>query len=92
MNDKEFTDYFVNLGYTIDWDYNRRLGEQWWEIIDPKTNKMFLQIDKGVPISAIIEDFICLKENRETTSSYDYKINAPISPEFDELMTKIYEQ
>lgn len=88
----DIEEYFERLGYLVGWDENRKLGERWWEIIDPKTNKMFCQIDMGVPIEAIIEDFICLRENRKTTSSHDYKINAPISSEFDELLNKIYEQ
>lgn len=91
MIDKEFGTYFTDLGYVVFWDFDKTSGETWWEILDTNS-KMVCQIDAGIPISSIIEDCICLKENRDTTSSHDYNIYAPDTPEFDELLNKIYEK
>lgn len=87
MND--IKKYFENLGYIVDWDFSRTLREEWWEIIHPNTNRLICQIDKHPSLESVIEDLICLRENRETTSKENYKINAPNSKEFDELLEKI---
>lgn len=60
--------YFEDLGYHVGWDYSRKLGESWWEITEPSSNKMIAQIDKDVPITAIVEDLLCLREGKDTTS------------------------
>jgi hypothetical protein len=82
-------EYFEFLGYTVTWDFKASTRETWWEIM--KDSKGVCQIDTGVPVTSIIEDFICLHLKKSPTSKYDYKINAPESVEFDELLKKIYE-
>jgi hypothetical protein len=87
--DSEVRDYFVILGYDVDWDYNRAAGESWHELY--KDGKLVAQIDKGVPLEDIIADLCAFHLGKDGVSMSDYKINGH-GPEFDELLKKVYER
>lgn len=88
--DTEFENFFKNLGYDVTYDFSTRSGETWWEIYDD--NGLICQIDKGVPLDIVIEDLNQIKRGLkkwESRHPVDYKINAPDSIEFTELLSKI---
>ena len=90
--DDEIKTFFTNLGYEVSWDHDRNHFEEWWEIL--KNNKLVCQIDTGIPLSAIIEDFCCFHCGKSKgTSNYDYKISIGNSDnvETKELFRKVYE-
>jgi len=82
----EVNDYFEKLGYQVTWDF--RSGERWWEII--KDDDLVAQIDMGVPLSDIVEDFCCFHLGKSGTSKSDYKVNGH-GPQFDEMLKRVYE-
>lgn len=85
----EVVAYFQRLGYQVDWDRSRRLGESWHEIM--KGRKLVAQIDHGVPLSAIREDMIAWSEGRDSTSGVDYKVSAEETEDWKELLRKVRE-
>lgn len=89
-NDREVIQYFESLGYKTSWDWNKREGIAWNEIIHPN-GKLICQIDAGVPLNDIIEDFSAWHEQRESTSKSDYDVAGPESPELTELFKKVSE-
>jgi hypothetical protein len=88
--DMEFENFFKKLGYKVTYDFLSSSGEIWWEIYSD--NGLICQIDKGIPLDIIIEDLNQIKnglEKWESRHPVDYKINAPDSKEFTELLSKI---
>jgi hypothetical protein len=85
----DVTEFFEKLGYKVTWDFNN--SGRWWEI--QTTNHVtFVQIDMGIPLSAILQDFCCFREGSiRGTSGYDYQVN--VRPgheeEFKELLEKV---
>jgi hypothetical protein len=86
--DNEVSQYFKSLGYSVGWDFKAFTREVWHEIYT-KEGKLVCQIDKGVPLSAIIEDLKCFYLGKDGTSNFDYKICAPESEELNELFKKV---
>lgn len=89
-NDREVQEYFELLGYKTSWDWNKREGIMWNEIIHPNGH-LICQIDAGVALKDIIEDFTAWHEKREPTSKSDYNVAGPDSPELRELLKKVSE-
>jgi hypothetical protein len=77
-SDQEFIDFFEKLGYKIISDGKAAKGEFWYELYD---DGLVLQIDKGVPLSAIIQDLKYYAGVSKEKSDYekDYIINGPTS-------------
>lgn len=81
--------FFKKLGYEVTWDFND--SGRWWEILT-KNNIEFLQIDMGIPLSAIIQDFRCFREGKsEGNSDYNYRvcIHPNHKKEFKELLERV---
>lgn len=72
--DDDVARYFRALGYEVSWDFDKHDGAHWYEIIDPKTDRLIMQIDMGVPLAHIIEDMICWHEGRKATSKSNYDV------------------
>ena len=85
----EVKDYFEKLGYQITWDFKTTTRETWWEII--KGEKLVAQIDMGVPLCDIIEDFCQFYLGKSGTSKSNYKVNG-YGPVFDEMLEKVYNE
>lgn len=45
---------FEKLGYKVSWDFSKKLGESWIEVLDPKSGRVVLQVSRGV----LEEDFL----------------------------------
>ena len=87
--DKEIVDYFTNLGYTVTWDFSRKSGEYWYEILDEC--RLVSQIDMNIPLKYIVQDLISWYNMQPSASdSPDYKIcgNGPL---FKQLLEKVYQ-
>jgi hypothetical protein len=86
------TEYFSGLGYQVTWDFSRRTGEEWYEIMED--DELVAQIDKGVPLADIIEDLLCLHRGlKKGTSKSDYKISTGDEDDqsaFKRLLEKVY--
>lgn len=89
ITNREVRTYFESLGYFVSWDYQISQSKYWHEIYSSKGEKLICQIDCGIPLSVIKEDLIAIRENRHGTNEFDYIINAPESPEFNNLLEKI---
>lgn len=87
----EIEKFFSNLGYTVDWDtYHGINGEcKWYEIFN-EDNVLVCQLDFGIPLSAILEDFECIWKNIDSTSRYDYMINVKKWDVFEKLLNDIF--
>ena len=68
----EVSDYFRGLGFRVTWDYDKRDKLHWYEIYDE--TKMLVQIDFGVPLNCLLEDWPYFSEGRDGTSSHDYGV------------------
>ena len=86
--DAEFITFFERLGYKMSWDFNCRLGKEWHEIY--KGDERVAQIDFGVPLAHLLEDFACMKKGLPGTSptEYDIATSGPGCPLFAELLEK----
>jgi hypothetical protein len=83
---QEVIEYFESLGYQCDWD--RCGGQKYHEIL--KDGELVAQIDMGIPLQAIKEDLIHIRDTGSDcgVSEYIYNINGDGKP-FNELMNKI---
>lgn len=72
--DDEVARFFRSLGYRVTWDCRGR--KSWYEISDK--GGLFLQIDKGVPLAHLLEDWPFLAKDKEGTSSSDYTVNGSL--------------
>lgn len=45
--------YFKSKGLTVDWDFNKRDGSQWYELF--WNDKMYLQVGKEATVEGFIE-------------------------------------
>lgn len=78
--DDEVARYFCGLGYTVDWDFSRRDGIEWYEIGDEQG--LFLQIDmEGQSLGDMIEDFTCEAAGKKGTSKTEYHIHCSLKDE-----------
>ena len=85
----DVSEFFQKLGYETTWDFNS--SGKWWEILT-KDHTTFLQIDMGVPVSAIIQDFRCFNKGKDHgDSDYDYQVNVRpgYEKEFKKLLKKV---
>jgi len=89
----DFEAYFKGLGYNISWDCSRKTGESWWEILDPQTDRLILQIDNGVPLNVIIGDLVEYHTGIKSTVPYGkkYKMSGPETEATANLYRKVYE-
>lgn len=83
-------EFFEKLGYSVTFDYSRRLRESWWELYDDD-EKLVCQIDQFVPLDVIVQDFIQFHLDKDPDSNVDYKINAPNTDTSKKLFRKVYE-
>lgn len=72
-SDPELVEFFKKLGYEVSWDGKMRTGERWHEVFDG--GRLVIQVDFGVPLTALLEDLPLLVEHKEGTSSHNYTIN-----------------
>jgi len=69
----DVTEFFEKLGYVVTWDFNN--SGRWWEIMT-RDHVAFVQIDIGIPLSAIIQDFRCFHKGKtQGDSDYNYQVN-----------------
>ena len=88
VNDK-VANFFRSFGYLVSWDFKKRTNEYWYEIGD-RDNRCFCQVDMGVPLEHIIEDFTAIHNGKDTTSPSNYKICAKLDdPKFKILIEKV---
>jgi hypothetical protein len=85
----EVAEYFRDLGYQVTWDFKQSAFERWYEIMDG--GKLAVQIDMGIPLADIIEDFLCFYQGKEGTSKSDYKISVDLNDQtaFKELLRRV---
>ena len=83
----EVVAFFESLGYTVDWDFRGGTDPSWHEIRDE--GELVCQIDSGIPLSDILEDLLCIHENRPATSKSEYTINAPDTVKFNKFLEDI---
>jgi hypothetical protein len=53
--DDEFARYFRGLGFTVTWDFSKKTGERWYEILD-EDNALVAQVDFGTPLEEFLTD------------------------------------
>ena len=87
--DAEVKEYFEALGYEVDQDWNRSHGA-WHEIIHPKEG-LICQIDQGVPLAHIVQDFTAMAAGaKQGTSPTDYTIcSKRDDPAFEGLLQRV---
>jgi hypothetical protein len=87
----EITQYFTKLGYQVSWDFSTQDSTRWYEILD--SNRLLLQIDKGVSLSALREDMICWNKGEEGTSNESFEVHSTLwdTPEIKNLLEKVAE-
>ena len=86
----EVGEYFESLGYKVSWDFSKRTGVYWYEIIG--TNGLVAQIDKGVPLATIIKDLIAIRHNGNASDPKEYTISFDDeSEDWKELLKKVEE-
>lgn len=85
--DTSVSDYFSSLGYKVGWDSSHRLGERWHELY--LDGELVAQIDMGIPLESIREDFIAWNNGGKSTSGHNYKVSAPKGKLFDDLLAKV---
>ena len=91
VND-DVTAFFESLGYTVTWDFSRRLNISWYEILEG--DKMIAQIDMGIPLEALREDMTAWHEGRKETSGAPGEVvigTDPNSPNFKDLFRRVAE-
>jgi hypothetical protein len=52
--DDEFARFFRGLGFQVDWDFSRRDGARWYEILDD--GKLLCQVDMHAPLAEFLGD------------------------------------
>jgi len=62
----EVVDYFRSLGYEVDWDFNRRKQNYWYEI---RNSQGMIQIDVHASLASIKEDLPLLAQDLPGTST-----------------------
>ena len=82
----EVAKYFKNLGYEYSWDFSRRDGLYWHEIIHPKEG-LIIQVEM-VPLEVIIRD-MCIVE--EIKLDYFIAGGQETNELYDELCKKVRE-
>jgi hypothetical protein len=88
--------YFANLGYNVEWDGRGgpngwASGRRWYNLFNTFCNEpIHVQIDFGVPLSAIIEDMVAWAEGREATSSVDYSVRYEHMDRFNILLCRVW--
>ena len=81
----EIVSYFELQGFKITYDFDKK-GNFWWEI---SKDKLRVQVDGGIPLRYILEDFKCFKQKKEPTSKYDYVINCGSQENFEEFLNNL---
>jgi hypothetical protein len=72
--DDDVAPFFCSLGYRVSSDWSRRTMTCWWEISDG--DGLIAQIDKGVPISHIVEDLSAWHRGEKAPDrAPDYEVN-----------------
>ena len=87
LEDDPIASFFESLGYSVGWDCDLRLGERWYEVSDKKG--MFVQIDMGVPLEHLRQDFTDHLAGREMSSESDYDVRGPGSKRLERFMRRV---
>ena len=87
LDDDSAAQVFRSLGYGVDWDYSRKTGRRWYEI--SKNGALFVQVDMGVPLAHIQQDFRVVLAGCGKGSPSDYTISGPESEELDTFMRRV---
>lgn len=79
--------HFESLGYEVTWD-GKSGGARWYEV--HKDGELFVQIDMGISLAHLQQDFADHLAGREGSSpSGDYIISGPDSAELTEFMQAV---
>lgn len=89
VND-EITRFFESLGYGTSWDFERKSGARWYEVL--KDDVLVAQIDMHAPLADLIEDMSAWHEGKpspDRPGSADYGVYMPEGEDADELLAKV---
>jgi hypothetical protein len=70
----DFAEFWRGLGFVVTWDYDRK--GKWYEILSG--DRLLLQVDFEVTLTAFVEDLPLLAEGKNGTSNVYYEIRGPL--------------
>lgn len=53
LKNDEVANYFINLGFTVSWDFSKS-GDKWYEI--SRDGQLLVQFDMGPPLEVILTE------------------------------------
>jgi hypothetical protein len=89
-------DFFRSLGYEVDWDFSKRTGKKWYEILDG--DRMVFQIDEWATVEEFLRDLPAFaageRDPEKIGPEFDvtYEVRCPNIEDMRECLRRVMER